>query len=279
MRSIYCAPRARWQRSRRSVSDAPSHSLFQTERQREIVASTTAAGRVEVAELASRFGVTTETIRRDLSELQEQRLLRRVHGGAVAWESTAFEPLLTVRTDQHDDEKRRIAKLAIAELPDTGTIIIDSGSTLGRFAEAVPSDTTLRVITNSLPIAMTLAEHDEVEVIAVGGKVRKNTMAMVDADAVAALEGFTVDTLFISTDGLSPSMGLTTPYRQEARLKQAMLASARRVVALVDQSKFGKDQLVRFAQWSDVDVLITTTEADGVALAQIEAMGTTVLQA
>jgi DeoR family fructose operon transcriptional repressor len=261
------------------TGEAPNQSLFQTERQREIVASTTAAGRVEVAELASRFGVTTETIRRDLSELQEQRLLRRVHGGAVAWESTEFEPLLTVRTDQHDDEKRRIAKLAIAELPDTGTIIIDSGSTLGRFAEAVPSDTTLRVITNSLPIAMTLAEHDEVEVIAIGGKVRKNTMAMVDADAVAALDGFTVDTLFISTDGLSPEMGLTTPYRQEARLKQAMLASARRVVALVDQSKFGKDQLVRFARWSDVDVLITTTEADRDAIAVIESLGTTVLQA
>lgn len=259
--------------------DSPNQPLFQTERHREIVASTVAKGRVEVGELAARFGVTTETIRRDLSELQEQRLLRRVHGGAVAWETSEFEPLLTVRTDQHDEEKRRIAKLAVAELPDSGTIIVDSGSTLGRFAEAFPDDAALRVITNSLPIAMTLAEKDDVEVIAIGGKVRKNTMAMVDADAIATLEPFTVDTLFISTDGLSADMGLTTPYRQEARLKAAMIDSARRVVALVDQSKFGKDQLVRFAQWSDVDVLITTTEADGDTIAEIEALGTTVLQA
>lgn len=234
-------------------------------------------GRVEVAELASRFQVTTETIRRDLSELQDQRLLRRVHGGAVEWESSKFEPLLVVRTDQHDDEKRRMAKLAVHELPDAGTVIIDSGSTLGRFAEAVPTTARLRVITNSLPIAQTLAEHDDVEVIVLGGKVRRNTMAMVDADAVGALGPITVDTLFISADGLSAEAGLTTPYRQEAALKQAMIRSARRVVALVDHSKFDKDQFVRYAEWSDIDVLITTVEADPNTIAEIETRGTTVL--
>jgi len=241
------------------------------------VALTLEHGRVEVAELASRFDVTTETIRRDLSELQEQRLLRRVHGGAVAWETSEFEPLLVIRADQRDEEKRRMAKVAINELPDSGTVIIDSGSTLGRFAEAVPADAELRVVTNSLPIAQTLAEHDAVEVIVVGGKVRKNTMAMVDADAIAALEPLTVDTLFISTDGLSIDKGLTTPYRQEAGLKQAMIRSARRVVALVDHSKFGNDQFVQFAQWSEIDVLITNVGADPETVAYIESTGTTVL--
>lgn len=259
--------------------DSTASGLFQSERQRQIVTLTLQHGRVEVAELALRFQVTTETIRRDLSELQTQRLLRRVHGGAVAWETSEFEPLLVVRNDQHDDEKRRMAKHAINELPDSGTIIIDSGSSLARFAEAVPSDTNLRVVTNSLPIAQTLAEHDDVDVIVIGGKVRKNTMAMVDADAIAALAPMSVDTLFISTDGLTPELGLTTPYREEAGLKKAMIASARRVVALVDHSKFGKDHFVQFAAWRDVDVLITTTEASQSAIEQIEALGTTVLQA
>jgi len=260
-------------------STAPVASLFQTERQREIIALTLQHGRVEVSDLAVRFQVTTETIRRDLSELQEQRLLRRVHGGAIAWETSEFEPLLVVRNDQHDDEKRRMAKLAIEELPSAGTLIIDSGSTLGRFAEAISGQDQLRVATNSLPIAQTLAEHDAIDVIVIGGKVRKNTMAMVDADAIAALSNLFVDTLFISTDGLSPQTGLTTPYREEAGLKEAMIRSARRVVALVDHSKFGKDQFVRFAEWSDIDVLITTTEADSHAISQIESLGTTVLQA
>jgi len=255
----------------------PSTALFQTERQNKVVALTLEHGRVEVAELATRFDVTTETIRRDLSELQEQRLLRRVHGGAVAWETDQFEPLLVVRTDRYDDEKQRMAKVAVNELPDSGTVIIDSGSTLARFAQAVPTDASLRVVTNSLPIAQTLAEHDGVEVIVVGGKVRKNTMAMVDADAIAAIDPLTVDTLFISTDGLSADKGLTTPYRQEAGLKQAMIKSARRVVALVDHSKFGNDQFVQFAQWSEIDVLITSTGADLDMIAHIESTGTTVL--
>lgn len=250
--------------------------LFQTERKRQILDLTTENGRVEVSDLAQRFGVTSETIRRDLAELHDQRLLRRVHGGAVTWETTGFEPLLTVRADQHDDDKRRIAKLAVDELPDSGSIIIDSGSTLGRFAEAVPTDRALRVLTNSLPIAQTLAACNTIEVIVAGGKVRNNTMAMVDAATIEALAGITVNTLFISTDGLSARIGLTTPYRQEAMLKRAMIAAARRVVALVDPSKFGQDQFVRFAEWSDVDVLITTARADAETIARIEALGTTV---
>ena len=105
------------------ITDLQSPPLFQSERQREIVALTLQTGRVEVADLSERFGVTTETIRRDLSELQEYRVVRRVHGGAVPWEKIGFEPLLSVRNDQHDGEKRRLAERALDELPDSGSIM------------------------------------------------------------------------------------------------------------------------------------------------------------
>jgi DeoR family fructose operon transcriptional repressor len=190
-----------------------------------------------------------------------------------------FEPLVSVREDLQDDEKRRLARVAIDELPDSGSVIIDSGSTLTRFAEAIPRTATLRVVTNSLRTAQVLADHDEVDVIVIGGKLRKNTLAMVDADAVAAVEPLAVDTLFISSDGFSPTKGLTTPYREEAALKQAMIKAARRVVALVDHSKVGQDHFIRFAEWSDVDVLVTNTEVDPDVIAAIEALGTTVLAA
>lgn len=252
-------------------------ALFQSERQREIALMTAQQDRVEVADLAERFGVTTETIRRDLSDLQKQRVLRRVHGGAVPWETAGFEPLLSVRNDLQDAEKRRMARAAIAELPDTGSIIIDSGSTLTRFAEAIPRTTALRVVTNSLFTAQVLAKIEGIDVIVVGGKVRKNTLAMVDADAVAAIEPLRVDTLFISTDGISADAGLTTPYREEAALKRAMINAARRVVALVDHSKFGHEHFIRFAEWSDIDVLVTNREVNPTVVAEIEAQGTTVL--
>lgn len=253
--------------------------MFQSERQREIVALTLESGRVEVADLSDRFGVTTETVRRDLSELQEQRLVRRVHGGAVSWEKAGFELLLSVRNDQQDGEKRRLAQRAIEELPDTGSIIIDSGSTLLQLAAAIPPTCELRIVTNSLAIAQVLADHKSGDVIVIGGKIRKHTLAMVDAEAVAAVEPMTVETLFISSDALSPDVGLTTPYREEAALKSAMIRSARRVVALVDHTKIGADHFIRFARWSDIDVLITNSEADPAIVRTIEAAGTTVLLA
>lgn len=260
-------------------TEAATPSLFQTERQREIVALTVNAGRVEVSELSVRYHVTTETIRRDLSELQTHRLVRRVHGGAVPWEQDGFEPLLSVRNDQHELEKRRLAVAAAKEIPEAGSIIIDSGSTLTAFASAVPPETSIRIVTNALNIAQTLSERSEADVIVIGGKVRKNTLAMVDTQAIASIEPVTVDTLFISADGLSAAIGLTTPYREEAALKQAMIRSARRVVALVDHSKFGQEHFIRFASWTDIDVLITNTEADPADIAAIEAAGTTVVLA
>lgn len=250
--------------------------LFQSERQREIAALTLEVGRVEVADLAERFKVTTETIRRDLSELQTHKVVRRVHGGAVPWETSRFEPLLTVRTVQYAAEKRRLARRALEELPDTGAVIIDSGSTLSSLAEVIPEDCDLRIITNSLVIAQELAMRRHVKVIVLGGKVRKNTMAMVDTETVDQVRRLNVNTLFISSDAASARAGLTTPYQGEAALKSAMIAAAQRVVALVDYSKFGDDQLLRFARWSDIDVLITNTEADPEEITAIQETGTTV---
>lgn len=250
--------------------------MFQSERQSQIVAMALDRGRVEVAELAERFGVTTETVRRDLSDLQEQRILRRVHGGAMPWEPVGFEPLLSVRNDLHDGEKRRLARRAVDELPATGSIIIDSGSTLLRLAATIPPTCDLRIVTNSISIAQVLAEHKSGEIVVIGGQVRKNTLAMVDADAVTAVERMRVDTLFISSDAFTPETGLTTPYPEEAALKSAMIRAAGRVVAMVDHSKVGRDEFIRFARWTEIDVLITNTEVDPDVVQAIEATGTTV---
>lgn len=250
--------------------------LFQSERQRQIAALTRDIGRVEVADLAERFKVTTETIRRDLSELQAHRLVRRVHGGAVPWERSRFEPLLANRAVQNAEAKRRLALRALEELPNSGTVIIDSGSTLTTLAEVLPDDRNLRIVTNSLVTALELSSRSRIDVFVIGGKVHKNTLAMVDSETVAAVQGLTVDTLFISADAVSASTGLTTPYREEAALKSAMIAAAKRVVTLVDHSKFGDDQFIRFASWADVEVLITNHEVDPEVIAAIEATGTTV---
>lgn len=250
--------------------------LFQSERQRQIAALTLDIGRVEVAELAERFKVTTETIRRDLSELQTHRLVRRVHGGAVPWERSRFEPLLANRAVQNAGAKRRLAHRAVEELPDSGTVIIDSGSTLSTLAQVIPDNSSLRIVTNSLVTAQELSSRSRIDVFVLGGRVHKNTLAMVDSETIAAVQRLSVDTLFVSADAVTATTGLTTPYREEAALKSTMIAAAKRVVTLVDHSKFGDDQFIRFASWDDIDVLVTNHEVDPEVIAAIEATGTTV---
>lgn len=261
------------------IAEPSTGPLFQSERQQEIVGLAIRHKRVEVAELSDRFGVTTETIRRDLSDLQTQQVLRRVHGGAVPWEGVNFEPLLSVRSDQHDSEKHRLAYRAVQELPQTGSIIIDSGSTLTRFANEIPTTCELQVVTNSMPIAQTLSEHPSLDITVLGGRLRSKTLAMVDGETIASVTPLSVDALFISSDGFSASNGLSTPYRQEAQLKRSMIRAARRVVALIDHSKQGHDHFVRFADWADIDLLITNNETDPDTIAAIKKYGTEVVVA
>lgn len=245
---------------------ATNKSQLQHDRQREIYLQALTNGSVEVAELASRHRVTTETIRRDLSDLQEQGRLRRVHGGAVPVEQASFEPSVAARTTKFATEKLRIAQEAIGELPERGSVIIDSGSTLQRLAEVYPSDREVHTITNSLGVASMLAQRGVQPLSVLGGEVTTNTHAMVDAFTVSMVRELSVDLLFISCDGLSFARGLTTPYRNESMVKRAMIEAARRVVALVDHSKLGNGQLFTYADFDEIDVLITDDGADAEAI-------------
>jgi len=242
-------------------------SKLQHHRQREIYMLALKEGSVDVADLARRFEVTTETIRRDLSDLQQRDLVWRVHGGAVPVERHHHEPMVDARDMQNAAEKLRIGREAIREVPEQGAVIIDSGSTGQRFAEVFPVDRAVHVLTNSLITAATLARRGVAQLTVLGGGVRTNTFAMVDASTVDAVRGLRVDVLFISCDGLSFQRGLTTPYRDEAMLKRAMIESARRVVAIADQSKLGNDQLFGYAELHEIDVLITDSRVDDDAVA------------
>ena len=230
---------------------------FPHERQHEIYLLALGTGSVDVSDLARQFDVTTETIRRDLSELQTRQLIRRVHGGAVPVERQRHEPMVEARGALNGEEKLRIAQKAISQIPDQGSVIIDSGSTGQRFADVFPATSAVQVVTNSLVTALTLSRRGISRVTVLGGEVLTNTFAMVDASVVEAVRQLRVDVLFISCDGMSLERCLTTPSREEALLKRAMIESARWVVALVDHSKFGNDQMYGFAGFEDIDVLIT----------------------
>src|SRR5687767_11495571 len=120
--------------------------MYAEERQQEILRLARVEGRVDVATLSDQLNVTAETIRRDLTTLERAGVLRRVHGGAIPVERIGFEPAVATREAVLTVEKERIAKAALAELPDDGAIILDAGTTTARLAQALPVDRELTVV-------------------------------------------------------------------------------------------------------------------------------------
>ncbi|WP_030165336.1 DeoR/GlpR family DNA-binding transcription regulator [Streptomyces sp. NRRL S-813] len=253
--------------------------MYAPERQQEILRLARDGGRVDVVSLAEEFQVTAETIRRDLKALDRAGLLRRVHGGAIPVGRLDFEPDLTERESTAADEKDRIVKAALAELPTEGTLILDAGTTVARLAAALPVEAELTVVTHSLPIAARLADHPGLQLHLVGGRVRHRTRAAVDAWALRAYGEIRADVLFVAANGYSAEHGLTTPDLAEAAVKRAAIAAARRVVLLADSTKHGQEHFARFGDLSDVDLLITDSGLSPEDAAVIERGGTEVVRA
>lgn len=252
---------------------------YAEERHQAIVERARGVGRVDVSELASAFDVSAETVRRDLSALEGRGVLRRTHGGAVPVERVRFEPGVAERMAAMSEEKRRIAEAALRFLPTRGAVLLDAGTTTGAFADALPLDLDLTVVTNGLPIASMLAARPSLEVIVAGGRVRSTTLAAVDDLAARFLENFVPDVAFLGTNGVTVRHGLTTPDTAEAAAKRAMIRNARRVVLLADHTKFGQEHFVRFAEIGEVDVLVTDDGLDEELAREIEAEGVEVVRA
>lgn len=233
--------------------------MYAEERQQAMAQLIGQQGRLSVADLAAGFSVTTETVRRDLSSLERIGLVRRVHGGAVPASSLlAIESGLGERDQSNTAAKDAIASAALHELPPAGSIVvIDAGSTTARLAAVLPRDLRLTVVTHAVPIAARLAGLAQIELHLLPGRVRPTTHAAVGSDTVTALHDLRADVAFVATNGLSLDFGLTTPDRDEAATKRAIVGSARRVVVLADSSKLGVETAQRFAALSDVDVVVT----------------------
>ncbi|MFB9839816.1 DeoR/GlpR family DNA-binding transcription regulator [Actinoallomurus acaciae] len=251
---------------------------YAAQRQQILLQTLRRAGRIDVTDMADRLSVSTETIRKDLTELERQGLLHRVHGGAVAVEDLSFEPAVAARTE-YTEEKRRIAQAALAEVPNEGAVLIDAGSTTACLADLMPGDRDLAVFTSALTIAMTLATRPRLTVHTLGGRVRSRTFAEVDNWAVRALSEIRVDVAFLGTNGFTVEDGLRTPDESEATVKRLMLGAARRRVLLADHSKAGHISLYKYGDLSEIDLLITDTGLPDADVRRFEDVGVEVKRA
>jgi DeoR family transcriptional regulator, fructose operon transcriptional repressor len=254
-------------------------AVYAEERQHAIATLVTERGRLAVTAVAEEFGVTTETVRRDLSILERAGMVRRVHGGAVpAGALTLVETGLGERHGTRTEAKRAIAAAAISLLPAAdGSVLLDGGSTTAALADVLPTDRRLYVATNSVPIAARLSASPAVTLHVLGGRVRGITQTAVGDATVRALRDLRLDVVFLGTNGISAGHGFSTPDEAEAATKRAMVRAAQRVIVLADSSKLGREHLVRFAAVEGGDVLVTDGGADPGVVAELETTGIEVL--
>ncbi|MDO5698601.1 MAG: DeoR/GlpR family DNA-binding transcription regulator [Dermatophilus congolensis] len=252
--------------------------MFPQERHEFIVGKAQAESRVDVASLANELDVTPETIRRDLTVLERQGFVRRVHGGAIAVEKLRFEPNVSTRLRTFEAEKDRIGRRAALEIPESSTVLLDAGTTTAVIARHLPAGGELTVVTNSVAIAALLEDRNDVSVFILGGRLRARTLAATGDWAIDALASVHVDIAFMGTNGISTTRGLTTPDQAEASTKAAMIASAERTVVVSDHSKFGVAHFARFARIDDIDLVITDTDLDEETAHDMETAGPRVVR-
>jgi DeoR family transcriptional regulator of aga operon len=227
------------------------------ERRQHIMSLIRNRGRVLVGDLSRDLEISKITIRKDLDFLESKGLIQRTHGGALPLQAGAlFDPTLEEKQKQHLEEKHRIAVAAASMIEEGQCVMLDSGTTTGAIAQQLKRFSRLTVITNAVNIAVDLTSTD-LDVILIGGTLRKNSVSLVGPLAEDVLEDMHADILFLGVDGFDPDFGITTPNLLESRVNRAMVKAARKVVAVCDSTKFSRRSLSRIAPPSGINFVIT----------------------
>lgn len=232
--------------------------MLASQRRAAILSIVEEAGAARVSELVDQLGVSDMTVRRDIERLDQEGLLERVHGGALAVRPRAAdEPGFNAKSALMTHEKQAIATAAARLVEPGATIGISAGTTTYELARALRTLPQLTVVTNSVPVAQLLHESSSGHVVVLTGGVRTPSDALVGPVAVNALKGLHVDRLFLGAHGIDQEAGLTTPNLVEAETNRALVRASRSVCVLADHTKVGIVGLSTFMDLTEVDVLIT----------------------
>lgn len=254
--------------------------MLPTQRRQAILAAVRDGGAVFADGLAQRFGVSVETIRRDLRELRDRGLLERVYGGALPVQST--EGSFAARSVKHSGRKKAIALLAATLVGPDDTIVIDVGTTALEVARALPAGFRGRVLTNSVPAAMELSGNDSIELLLSGGQIRKGDAACFGRRADDFFGEFYADKAFLGSGGVHARAGLTDYHPHEVATRRVIIAHAGASYVLADSSKLGAVAVCRVCPVTQVTAVLTDSEepqASKEAIDALAAAGCTVLQA
>jgi DeoR family fructose operon transcriptional repressor len=251
---------------------------YNTDKRRELIVKEIADTQmVRVSKLSERFDISEVSIRRDLDRLEQLGLLKRVHGGAVAMPHIALGHSHAAKMRSHIEKKERIGRAAAGMIREGDRLIFDSGTTVLQAAHSISGDLlesgNLTVITASLPIVRKLGSWKGVHFILLGGIYLPEYEVVVGPQTISSLKGLHADKIFLGTDGLTFSHGVTTANLLEAEVDQAMVKAASEIIVVADSSKIGIIGLTTIMPLEQISRLITDVGAPAEFVAQLRERG------
>lgn len=231
--------------------------MLAIERRNAILAKLSVEGKVIVADLSRDFGVTEETIRRDLEKLDNEGLAKKTYGGAVANQTVNVDLPYSVRKRANVERKQRIAEKIGEMIHDGDYIMLDSSSTAIFVIKYIKSLKNITLITNSVEIMLELADKEGWNILSTGGSLKEGALSLVGASAEKMIRGFHVNLAVCSSKGIDISMGITDSNEKDSQIKQAIFAAADRRILAIDGTKFDKISFVKVCDVRDVDTVVT----------------------
>ncbi|GGG01660.1 DeoR/GlpR family DNA-binding transcription regulator [Paenibacillus abyssi] len=258
-----------------------SGHMFADERKNGIIELINQRDKILVPELVRYFNVSPATIRNDLRELEQLGLLKRTHGGAlsVGIPTVGFEKENEIKGHNFLTQKQSIARKAMELIDDGDVIVLDAGTTSIELAKLFHEKSNITVVVNDLDIADCFEGMEGIQVLVIGGILRKKFHCTIGPFATKTLNELNVDKAFLSTNSFSIEKGCTTPDVSHAEIKQTMAKIASQVFVLCDSSKIGINSFVQFAALTEIDMLITDKDIDEAILRNIQDSGLEVVVA
>lgn len=261
-----------------TTADADKSASVLNARQQSLFEAVQRDGFVSVEDLAVRFDVTPQTIRRDIHALAERKLVRRYHGG-VGLPGGAENEAYDARQVQLSSEKARIAASLAAQIPDHASLFMNLGTTTEAVARALSHHRGLRVITNNLHVAAMMSGYPDAEVIIAGGVVRARDQGVTGEATLDFIRQFRVDFGIIGISAIDPDGTLRDFDYREVRVAEAIIAHSRTVYLAADHSKFGREALVRLGHLSQIDGLFTDRPVSAEMASVLASAGTRIFVA
>ncbi len=231
-----------------------------TKRRQQIIDALSESGYMTVEVLSQRLGVSSVTIRSDLTALEESGLLVRTHGGAMRTEKKNVTRLLSTTMSEYEKQKKAIAKRASFFLSNGSTIILDSGSTTIHLLNYV-SGKDITVVTNSIPAVERLKDDESVDVFVIGGSLKRSYMGTIGPLANNSMSLLNADVYFMGAANFDRD-GITATNLMETELKRTMIKAADKVVFMADSSKLGRKAFASLCSWEDIDAFVTDSIDD-----------------